>query len=251
MRGILHRAIRELREETTVEADGTITWQRIETGVLHRKARARTIKRLIAMGALGLMMGGGALAASMYARTRPSALPRAGSTPSERSRPAGQPKTPAPTPSASPSPPRAPSAPSPRSSSIPVAREAPTIKVSSRSGARHSPPAAGAAATTGEDERARAPVDAATSTYAAAHQAHFIDRDWARALDLWNRYLALAPMGPLAPEAHFNRALCLLRQGRVHEAARELQPFAAGQWGGYRQGEAARLLEVMPQPRAP
>jgi hypothetical protein len=60
---------------------------------------------------------------------------------------------------------------------------------------------------------------------------------------LWTRYLRLAPAGPLAPEAHFNRATCLLRLDRREDAAAELQPFAHGGWGTYRQAEARRLLE--------
>jgi hypothetical protein len=43
------------------------------------------------------------------------------------------------------------------------------------------------------------------------------------------QFLSIAPTDPLAPEAHFNRAICLLRLHRRDEAVAELQPFANGQ----------------------
>jgi tetratricopeptide (TPR) repeat protein len=88
-------------------------------------------------------------------------------------------------------------------------------------------------------------AESATSAYAAAHRAHFVDRDWSKALALWTRYLRLAPDDQLAPEAHFNRAICLLHLGRRNDAVVELQPFAGGRWGSYRQNEARQLLDVL------
>jgi hypothetical protein len=91
-------------------------------------------------------------------------------------------------------------------------------------------------------------AEASTSAYAAAHRAHFVHRDWFRALALWTRYLRLAPSGPLAPEAHWNRAICLLHLDRRADARSELQPFARGLWGSYRRSEAQRLLDSIITP---
>jgi hypothetical protein len=76
-----------------------------------------------------------------------------------------------------------------------------------------------------------------------AHTAHFVDHDPARALLAWDAYLAAAPNGAFAPEAHYNRALSLVRLGRNSEARSALEPFANGSYGGYRQAEASALLE--------
>jgi TolA-binding protein len=81
--------------------------------------------------------------------------------------------------------------------------------------------------------------------YRTAHRAHFEEHDWATALRAWDAYLAAAPQGRLAPEALYNRALCLLRLGRTSEARRALEPFAGGKFGGYRQKEASALIAAM------
>jgi hypothetical protein len=82
--------------------------------------------------------------------------------------------------------------------------------------------------------------------YKAAHQAHFVDREWARALSGWDTYLKAAPRGALAPEARYNRALCLLRLHRNEEARAALRPFAEGRYGTYRREEAQKLIEALP-----
>lgn len=79
--------------------------------------------------------------------------------------------------------------------------------------------------------------------YAAAHHAHFVAREPARALAAWDAYLAKHPNGKLAPEARYNRAIALVRLGRVAEARAALTPFAEGRFGGYRQDEARALLD--------
>jgi hypothetical protein len=86
--------------------------------------------------------------------------------------------------------------------------------------------------------------DRAHELYRAAHRAHFVDHDWARALRAWDAYLVAAPQGRLALEAQYNRGLCLARLGRRDEARRALAPFAAA-IGGYRQKEAAELRRVL------
>ena len=98
----------------------------------------------------------------------------------------------------------------------------------------------------GSGRRPRAPAqvsDAETSAYARAHQAHFADDAPARALDAWDAYLAAFPHGVLAPEAAYNRAICLVRLDRRAEAARVLRRIAAAPPGSYRREEALRLLD--------
>jgi hypothetical protein len=228
MNGPLERAVQALRDETAVEVDGAITRQRIESGLLQRRSRLRAVRRLATVAAMTFMLGGGALAATGLALRLNEPRPASPEV-SKRSRKAGErlPRFTAgrsspggETPATATPPTIAPAAPAASSS----ATDAPVPVVR---------PARQQAATTG----------AATSTYAAAHRAHFVDRDFPEALVLWTRYLRLAPAGPLAPEAHFNRAVCLLRLDRLEDAATELEPFARGLWGGYRQHEAQKLLE--------
>jgi hypothetical protein len=93
---------------------------------------------------------------------------------------------------------------------------------------------------------ARAPPAAETDDlYAVAHRAHFVDRNPAAALAAWDAYLRAAPSGALAPEARYNRALCLVRLGRREDAIAALQPFASRGHGSYRQREAAELVETL------
>lgn len=92
---------------------------------------------------------------------------------------------------------------------------------------------------------ATAPSDPNTALFAEAHRRHFVERDPERALEAWDRYLAAAPNGRFAPEARYNRALTLLRMGRNVEAKRELELFANGVYGTYRQVEAHALLEAL------
>jgi hypothetical protein len=81
--------------------------------------------------------------------------------------------------------------------------------------------------------------------YAAAHRAHFVDRDPIAAIAAWDAYLRVAPDGLLVPEARYNRALALVRVGRHSEANEALRPFAEGRYGGYRQREAAQIVEAL------
>ena len=85
-------------------------------------------------------------------------------------------------------------------------------------------------------------ADAEARAYARAHRAHFLDQSPARALAAWTEYLRRYPRGALAPEAQFNRALCLVHLGRFDEATRALQAFAASHRDGYRETDVGRLL---------
>ncbi|HTQ06420.1 MAG TPA: hypothetical protein VMI54_21320 [Polyangiaceae bacterium] len=99
----------------------------------------------------------------------------------------------------------------------------------------HALPAAGDAA-----------ADPTFELYRTAHQAHFVDRDYARALGAWDAYLRAAPHGALAPEARYNRALCLVRLHLNDEARSALAPFAEGRYGTYRREDAQRLIAALP-----
>jgi len=93
------------------------------------------------------------------------------------------------------------------------------------------------------------PPDPHGALYEEAHRLHFAERDPARALAAWDRYLAVAPSGRFAPEARYNRALSLVRLGRHDEARRELAAIAGGSLGGYRREDARVLLEALDRDR--
>jgi TolA-binding protein len=97
--------------------------------------------------------------------------------------------------------------------------------------------------------RTPAPIsDAEARAYARAHRAHFADDAPARALDAWDAYLAAFPHGAFAPEAAYNRAICLVRLERRDAAARALRRIAAAPPGSYRRDEALRLLDWLGAP---
>jgi hypothetical protein len=87
--------------------------------------------------------------------------------------------------------------------------------------------------------------DRAHELYRVAHRSHFVDHDFVAALRAWDAYLEAAPSGRFVLEARYNRALCLVRIGRTNEARTALTPFANGQFGSYRQGEARALIDAM------
>jgi hypothetical protein len=66
-----------------------------------------------------------------------------------------------------------------------------------------------------------------------------------KALAAWDDYLRVAGSGALAPEARYNRALCLVRLGRKAEAKAALAPFANGAYGTYRRTEAQALISAL------
>ncbi|MRG98389.1 tetratricopeptide repeat protein [Polyangium spumosum] len=122
----------------------------------------------------------------------------------------------------------------------PTITEAPSAKTDERAAEPEAPAVAAAQAPR---------VDPDDALYRAAHQAHFVTRDPAAALSAWDAYLRAAPRGRFAPEAHYNRALCLVRLGRTAEAERTLELFATGSFGGYRKAEAKALLDAMRGPK--
>jgi len=95
---------------------------------------------------------------------------------------------------------------------------------------------------------ARTPAENdAHEVYRRAQAAHFKSHDLAQALRGYEAYLAAQPAGRFAVDARYNRALCLVRLGRQAEAQAELERFARGSYGGYRQADAQRLLAALNQ----
>jgi TolA-binding protein len=86
-------------------------------------------------------------------------------------------------------------------------------------------------------------ADAEARAYGRAHRTHFVDDAPARALGAWDDYLTAFPRGVFAPEARYNRALCLVRLGRLGEAARALRAFERESPAGYRRDDARLLLD--------
>jgi hypothetical protein len=141
--------------------------------------------------------------------------------------------------------------PAAESASIPAAPAAlpiPAPEQPQPSSAKKPAPAALAEAPAPSAAIASRPIaiaDPAHDLYRSAHRAHFVEHNPTAALALWEAYLREAPRGRFAVEARYNRALCLVRLRRHAEARAALQPFAEGAVGGYRQREAAELLEAL------
>jgi TolA-binding protein len=74
---------------------------------------------------------------------------------------------------------------------------------------------------------------------------HFDGGDPGQALRAWDAYLQAYPAGTFAPEARFNRAVCLLRLGRRAEAKSVLVPLAEGSAFVFGRDRARALLDTM------
>jgi hypothetical protein len=96
---------------------------------------------------------------------------------------------------------------------------------------------------------AKPPVDdsehRALRAYREAERLQFEEKDYARALGAWDRYIPLAGKSPLLVDAKWQRALCLVRLGRSDEGREALEPFARGDLGAYRQSEARTILDTL------
>ena len=226
---LLAEATRALREtESASELEARATRARVMSGLHQARVRRRTrhafllpiAATFVAASAWGAASGKAQLMwASIERMTHrsASALARAPSNPSKSAIGALRPPLPPPQPLAP--------EPNPASEPNPAVPTPSPLHAASASSARPNG------------------SEAALALYRAAHTAHFVDHNPARALAAWDAYLAAAPNGAFAPEAHYNRALSLVRLGRNSEAVSALEPFASGAYGGYRQAEAAALLE--------
>ncbi len=261
---VLSRAARALREETAGDDESArFTRSRIMASVHDERVKRRTrwafllpiAATFIAASAYGAATGTTRQAFEVVARAlgmkRSSSPATTLTTP--RSREPAKPFAPA-----EPSPPVAapgieapPAAPEPPPSPEPPAAAALADKPAA-TGAKTSavaPPSTNLPGVGG------AAADPTFDLYRAAHETHFVGRDYARALSAWDAYLRAAPNGTFAPEARYNRALCLVRLHRNDEARAALQPFAAGNYGTYRRADAEKLLSALPggagEPLAP
>lgn len=249
---LLARATRALREETAGDDTGArFTRSRIMASVHEDRVKRRTrwaflipiAATFVAASAFGAATGSAHRAFEVVVQAlgihRSSAPPPrpAGARPSSVPRTTAPQPTPVET--APPADTQAPLPPPPTTVTEPT--PAPTLALAPAAPkAQPATPVAPEAAPT-----ASAP-DPTFELYKSAHQAHFVDRDWSRALSGWDAYLKAAPHGALAPEARYNRALCLLRLHRNDEARASLKPFAEGRYGTYRREDAQKLIDALP-----
>ncbi len=225
----IDKVTRALRESNTSAADmGESTWRRISRDHVARRARWRRLRLVIALQLAGLCVVVGAWAGvtgrlSRLLRPRPA-------TESTASPPRIVPRRPA-------------------AAESPLAPARPRAPAYRRAAKTAGPPAAVVSPPPeGSIEPAPFVPPDEDALYRAGHAAHFARRDYAAALDAWDRYLRAAPTGRLALEVRFNRAVALSRLGRHDDAAAALEPFADGEYGSYRQKEAAALLSEINLP---
>jgi TolA-binding protein len=237
---LLAEATRALRETGAAsELEARATRARVMSGLHQTRVRRRTryafllpvAATFVAASAWGAASGNAQLVWASIERMTHRSAPAPARAPSNASKSAVQTPLVPPQPPAPAATPDPVSAPAPDPTPAPVSAPTPAIPTAN--------PLRAAAATSAQPHGS----DAALALYRAAHTAHFVDHDPARALSAWDAYLAAAPNGAFAPEAHYNRALSLVRLGRNTEARSALTPFATGAYGGYRQAEAAALLE--------
>jgi TolA-binding protein len=86
------------------------------------------------------------------------------------------------------------------------------------------------------------PPPSEASLYGRAHDLHFRGGAVEKALAAWSAYLVKFPNGQLAPEARFNRAICLVRLKRVDDAKVALAEIAANAPSSHQREQAGRLL---------
>ena len=250
---VLSRAARALREETTGDdASARFTRSRIMASVHEERIKRRTRWAFLIPIAATFVVGSAFGAATGAGHRAIEVVTRAlgihfRSTPAPK---VSSPRTSSAVPSAAEAVPNAVPAPSAEAAATTTAVEevAPSVPPSPAPVAPSPAPAVKPGLGTGTPSAAptASAPDPTFELYRAAHQAHFVDRDWSRALAGWDAYLRAAPRGALAPEARYNRALCLLRLHRNDEARAALKPFAQGSYGSYRREEAQKLIEALP-----
>ena len=259
---VLARATRRLRDEQDaalagaslgdmVPAVGDPTWSRIVIDVRRARRRTRVIIVAIALQvAVGLGgVGYAAVTGRLAALVRGPSVPAAEAEPSARrltraaSTRAQTPAAPAAVDPAILAPPSLQQEP-PVAVSHPAAPAVQHRRLARRAGETAAvvpvPAAPGVAA--GASVGASLGASLSDGLYREAHRLHFVRRDFAAALDAWDRFLA-AGSGPLVLEARYNRAIALAHLGRRREAISALTPFAEGEVAAYRQREARALIE--------
>lgn len=83
------------------------------------------------------------------------------------------------------------------------------------------------------------------ASFRAAHDLHFRGDRAREAIAAYDAYLREYPRGRFVPEARYNSALDRIKLGERAAAREALAPFAAGEYGGYRQKEASDLLDAL------
>lgn len=83
------------------------------------------------------------------------------------------------------------------------------------------------------------------ASFRAAHDLHFRGDRPREAIAAYDAYLREYPRGRFVPEARYNSALDRIKLGERAAARESLAPFAAGEYGGYRQKEASDLLDAL------
>ena len=248
---LLARATRALREETAGDDSGArFTRSRIMASVHEDRVKRRTrwaflipiAATFVAASAFGAATGTAHRAFEVVVQALGIHRPSAPAPTAAAARASGAPRAtaaPLPLPPVETAAPRDSEVPPVPTATEPV--PAPAVAV-----APAGPKAQPATTTPPEAAPTASAPDPTFELYKSAHQAHFVDREWSRALAGWDAYLKAAPRGALAPEARYNRALCLLRLHRNDEARAALKPFAEGRYGTYRREDAQKLIEALP-----
>ncbi len=213
----LHAAIEAVRAESAADASGSAATRRRVLASIERSPRRRL--HVVVASVIASMFG--ATAFAYYAHT-----PRV--TPAQVTPPAPVASAPAVEPIVT-----------PRRASTRVELPAVALSVEERTVAPTALPKPAPVTEVPSPPPARDPE---LAMYAEAHAIHFRDRDMAAALDAWNRYLAAAPDGKLAPEARFNRVVALVKLERWSDASDALDALADS---SFRAAELARLREVV------
>jgi hypothetical protein len=256
---LLARAARALREETAGDdASARFTRSRIMASVHEERVKRRTrwaflipiAATFIAASAYGAATG--KTREALLVITRALGIHKSEEAPVSPPRPPAHHRPPAssavvapPAPSASEAPPPGDSASEPVPEPTASVEAAPAPKLARPPAVEAVGPSA-AAPSRSLPDAGDAAADPTFELYRAAHQAHFVERDYGRALSAWDAYLKAAPNGALAPEARYNRALCLVRLHRNDEARIALKPFADGRYGTYRREDAQKLIDALP-----
>lgn len=251
---LLTKATKALSESGHEQQGGRFTRERL-MGSLHDRKRRSNTRFAVFLPLAAIFVGSTAFAAatgSLHVFVM-SALNVVGMAPSE----SGEKVHPPEAEKSEPSPIQArPAAAAPVASSVEPERaadEAPPASataVEPVSGRSELPPARQTAAPRASSASAslsehRVVENDAHATYRAAHVAQFKRNDCGTALAGYAEYLAQQPAGRFAVDARYNRILCLVRLGRAAEARVDLQRFADGAYGGYRQADAERLLAAL------
>jgi hypothetical protein len=260
---VLVRAAKALREAHTGERQGSgFTRARI-MNTLHRERRRRLLRWAIVSPLASVLLVGSAWAqntgkwpviwravASVFVAAPPvPAAPAPVSKHRDRSpEPTAALDRPAPDAAIDDVPEPAPSEPSVLPPSPPEpARGGPHSqhRRSKRHSAAHAEPPAPSVEAEPREPPPEPERDRELQRFRTAHDLHFSGNHPREAIAAYTEYLREFPAGRFVPEARYNVALDQIKLGQAEAAREALAPFAAGQFGGYRQKEARELLDAL------